>query len=138
MASLTIDRDAAWARLGREAKPFGSVDVVHETRDVGVYRLHVEPGRSIPLHVHRRMSECEMVLTDGILCQGKPVPAGTVHRWPMNAPHRYDNPTRVVQTILCVDTPPFLEEDEIEVTGDVAPVPPDLRWVSPPIVEDGA
>ncbi|MFI5308592.1 MAG: dihydroneopterin aldolase [Polyangiales bacterium] len=120
--SLEITRDASWVALTTEQKAFGTVDVIHETRDAGIYRLNIAPGRAIPLHVHRVMQETEMVLTSGLWCQGRPVPAGTVHRWPKGAAHCYDNPTRRTQTVLCVDSPPFTQEDEIAVTGAPADV----------------
>ncbi len=129
--SLRIRRDARDAALGHETQPFGTVDIVDETRHFGVYRLNVAPGRSIPTHVHRVMEESEMILGDGLLCQGKPVRPGTVFRWPKDAPHRYDNPSDRWQTILCVDSPPFSRQDEIQVDpeladalADVAPEPP--------------
>lgn len=128
--SLEIHRDAGDVVLAHEEKPFGTVDIVHETREVGIYRLNVAPGRGIPLHVHRVMEESEMVLGDGLLLNGSPVPAGTVHRWPHDLAHRYDNPTRHWRSILCVDSPPFLPTDEIEVEGEpgrAVPEPPFLR-----------
>lgn len=120
--SLEIERDAAWCKLGHEDKPFGTVDVIHETRDAGIYRLNVAPGKGIPLHKHLLMQEAEMVLGDGLLCQGRPVRAGTVHRWPKGAAHCYHNPSRRFQTILCVDSPPFVQDDEILVEGEPAHV----------------
>lgn len=125
--SLEIHRSARDVTLAHEDKPFGTVDVIEETRHVGIYRLNLAPGREIPLHVHKTMQESEMILGDGLLCQGKPVAAGTMFRWPKDAPHRYDNPTDRWQSILCVDSPPFLPEDEIEVEGspaEVKPLPP--------------
>lgn len=125
--SLEIHRSARDVTLAHEQKPFGTVDVIEETRHVGIYRLNLAPGRGIPLHVHKTMQESEMILGDGLLCQGKPVAAGTMFRWPKDAPHRYDNPTDRWQSILCVDSPPFLPEDEIEVEGspaEVKPLPP--------------
>jgi len=125
--SLEIERDASWVELVHEVKPFGTVDIIHETRDarpeestapLGIYRLNIAPGQSIPLHVHRVMQESEMVLTSGLLCQGKPVAAGTVHRWPLGAAHSYHNPTRRTQSILCVDSPRFMPEDEVPVEGE--------------------
>ncbi len=115
--SVTLGRDAAWARAASavEVKPWGSVDVIHETRDAGIYRLNVAPSAGIPLHRHQVMSESEMVLSDGLLCQGAAAPPGSVRRWAHGAPHRYDNPTARWQTILCVDSPRFLPHDEIEV-----------------------
>jgi dihydroneopterin aldolase len=126
--SVEIERPMGWVTLIAEEKPFGTVDVVHETQDAGIYRLNVAPGREIPLHVHRRMQESEMVLGDGLLCQGAPCPPGTVHRWPLDTPHTYANPTDQWQTILCVDSPPFMEDDEIVVTGGPVGVEPELVW----------
>jgi len=128
--SLAIERDAAWARatVTRETKKWGTVDVIHELRDAGIYRLNVAPGASIPLHVHRVMQESELVLGDGLLCQSRPAPAGSVFRWPHGAAHRYDNPSDRWQTILCVDVPRFLPDDEVEVDGEPAEVAPDRAW----------
>jgi dihydroneopterin aldolase len=128
--SLEIRRDASEVQLAHETKPFGTVDIVDETKDVGIYRLNVAPGRSIPLHVHQVMQESELVLGDGLLCQGKPAPAGTVFRWPKDAAHRYDNPTDKWQSILCVDAPPFLPTDEILVSGEPADVSPLAPFVA--------
>jgi dihydroneopterin aldolase len=125
--SLVIHRDASQVVLEHEDKPFGTVDIVHVTREVGIYRLNVAPGRSIPLHVHRVMQESEMVLGDGLLLNGKRVPAGAVHRWPHDLAHRYDNPSAAWQSILCVDSPPFVPSDEIEVEGE----PGELRTEPP-------
>jgi dihydroneopterin aldolase len=111
--------------LAQEQKPFGTVDVIHETDEAGIYRLNLSPRRGIPLHVHRKMQESEMALGDGLLCQGRPISAGTVLRWPHDAPHRWDNPTDRWQTILCVDAPRFMPDDEIEVQGDPADVTPE-------------
>jgi dihydroneopterin aldolase len=127
--SLEIHRTAADVRLVREEKPFGTVDIIDETRHVGIYRLNVAPGRGIPLHVHETTQESELILGDGLLCQGKPVSAGTVFRWPTGAAHRYDNPTDRWESILCVDSPPFRQEDEIEVEGEPADVKPQAPFV---------
>ncbi|MBK8169870.1 MAG: dihydroneopterin aldolase [Sandaracinaceae bacterium] len=115
--SLEIARDASWVTLTHEEKPFGTVDVIQETAEAGIYRLNVAPGRGIPLHVHKVMREAEMVLGDGLLCQGAPVAFGDVFRWAKDAAHRYDNPTERWQTVLCVDSPRFLPDDEVEVHG---------------------
>jgi dihydroneopterin aldolase len=125
---LEIQRDASDVTLETEDSRFGRVDIVFETSEAGIYRLNVAPGQGIPLHVHRRMRESEMVLSEGLLCQGRPVRPGTVHHWPLGAAHRYDNPTDRHQTILCVDAPPFIEDDEIEVDGEPAEVPEAPAW----------
>lgn len=127
--SVDITRAQGFVTYDVEEKPFGTVDVVLETQDAGIYRLNVAPGKSIPLHVHQVMDESELVLTNGLLCQGAPAPAGTVRRWPKDAPHLYENPTDRWQSILCVDSPPFIESDERPVTGEPAVVAPEPKWL---------
>jgi dihydroneopterin aldolase len=126
--SLQIERDASWCSVEVEQKPFGTVDVIYETKGAGIYRLNVAPGKAIPLHVHQEMRESEMVLSNGLLCQGQVCAPGTVHRWPRGAAHTYMNPSERHQTILCVDSPRFMPEDEIEVTGKPADVPAEAPW----------
>ncbi len=126
--SLTIERPREWVTLRHETKPFGTVDILHETREAGLYRLNIAPGRGIPLHYHAEMRESEMVLGEGLLVNGEPVLPGTVHRWPHRAKHRYDNPTDRWQTVLCIDSPAFIPADEIEVDGAPDPVAPEPAW----------
>jgi FolB domain-containing protein len=117
--SLEIERERRWVDdLRQEHKPFGVVDVIHETRDAGIYRLNVAPGHAIPMHLHEVMRESEMVLTEGLQCQRQPIETGTVLRWPTRAAHCYDNPTERYQTILCVDSPRFIDSDEIQVDAE--------------------
>lgn len=126
---LSIERSSEGLSYVVEEKAFGTVDVLLQTRDVGIYRLNIAPGGTIPLHVHHVMEEAELVLTNGLHCQGKPVAAGTAHRWPKDAAHLYENPTERWQSILCVDSPPFIEADEIAVEGGPADVAPEPRWM---------
>ena len=134
--SLEVTRTAADVKLGLETKPFGTVDVVHETRSEGIYRLNVAPGRSIPLHVHRVMNESEMILGDGLLLNGRSTVAGEVYRWAHDVKHRYDNPTDRWRSILCVDSPPFLPGDEVAVDGEHGEVTPEAPFLplSPVVV----
>ena len=105
----------------RERNAWGYVDVLAEvaTPSCGLYLLHVEPQRAIPLHVHRVMNEAEMLLSSALECQGAPRAYGAVHRWG-EAPHCYHNPTQAVHAVLCVDAPSFIRADEIEVEGEPA------------------
>jgi dihydroneopterin aldolase len=121
---LEVRRDASDVTLEIEETRFGRADIVFETRDAGIYRLNIAPHSNIPLHVHRTMRESELILSDGLLCQGKRMAPFTIHHWPLGAAHRYDNPTSRYQTILCVDSPPFNPEDEVEVGGEPDRVTP--------------
>ncbi|MCB9597725.1 MAG: dihydroneopterin aldolase [Sandaracinaceae bacterium] len=131
--SLEVTRHAREVTLTQEKKRWGTVDVVHETRRAGVYRLNVAPHRGIPLHVHQTMREAELVLGAGLHCQQRPVAAGTIFRWPRGAAHRWDNPTADWQSILCVDSPPFIPADEVEVEGEPAPVRPQAPFIPIPV-----
>lgn len=133
--SLIVERDASWCSFEQEEKPWGTVDIIHETRDVGIYRLNIAPGGTIPLHLHREMRESEMVLTDELHCQGKRMAPGTVHRWPRHAAHYYENKSAHFQSILCVDAPRFIPEDEIPVEGEPADVAAEPPWG--PVAEMG-
>jgi FolB domain-containing protein len=126
--SLEIVRSASDVELAHEQKQFGTVDIVHETKDTGIYRLNVAPKKGIALHLHRVMRESEMVLGSDLLVNGKRVKSGTVYRWPPGAAHRYENPSDKWQTILCVDSPAFIPDDEVEIEGEPADVPAEPVW----------
>ena len=128
--SVLIERDRQWVDLVREPRDFGFVEVVHETRDAGIYRLCIAPGAAIPLHHHKQMRQSEMVLSEGLMCQHKPIPPGAAHHWPPGAAHCYDNPTDRYQSILCVAAPRFVESDHIEGSGEPDEVKP-LAWPVP-------
>lgn len=113
--SVRVQRQATGQPLPSETKPFGSVEIVFENARVGIYRLNIAPGRTIPLHIHKRMRESEMVLTSGLLCQHQPVAQGVIFQWGAEQPHVYHNPSAYTQTVLCIDMPKFDPEDEIVV-----------------------
>ncbi|HMA97278.1 MAG TPA: dihydroneopterin aldolase [Polyangiaceae bacterium] len=125
---LRMVREARDVQTAHEAKPFGTVDIIHETPDVGFYRLNVLPEREIELHVHHRMEESELVLSSGLHCQGEPAARGTVRQWPRGLAHHYYNPTQQVQSLLCIDRPPFHESDEIPIAGTAAAFAAERVW----------
>jgi FolB domain-containing protein len=127
--SVEITRGADALELARETKKFGTVDILALTRGEGIYRLNLAPGASIPMHEHRVMNESELVLSDGLLLNGQPVQAGSARRWPHGTPHRYDNPTAHWRSILCVDSPPFIPSDEIEVDAPAGQVEPEPSFL---------
>jgi dihydroneopterin aldolase len=111
--SLTIERQASEYEYVVETKDFGHVDIVHESPAYGIYRLRIEPGRSIDSHRHATMEEHELVLGSGLHLQKKPVSAGMAFAWPHGLVHRYDNPSEHEVGVLCVDCPRFIPQDEI-------------------------
>ncbi len=117
LPALQVERSASEVQLGVERRPFGTVDVIHETSAAGIYRLNLAPSAEIPLHVHRRMSESEMVLGRGLLCQEQLAERGSIRHWRLGSAHSYRNPTDGYESILCIDRPPFVESDEVVVSG---------------------
>lgn len=110
---------AGRAALACEATRFGRVYIVFEDHQVGIYRLVIGVGRSIVSHVHQRMDERELVLSPGLFLQGRPIAPGISHHWPRDFPHRYDNVSTREQVVLCIDHPPFIPDDEEEVTASI-------------------
>jgi 8-oxo-dGTP diphosphatase len=112
--------------LKQEQNSWGHVDIVNEFSElmnngisVGLYVLHIKPGHSIPLHIHKIMTESEMVISHNVICQRKLIPYGCVHIW-YHAPHEYSNQDSCSQSILCIDSPAFIRTDEILVEGEPA------------------
>ncbi len=102
----------------REDNDWGTVDVIAETRRLGVYRLNVAPGREIPRHVHRRMREAELILGDGLVGwqeghEPRPLAEGERFTWDRGRAHGYRNTGTGISSILCLDAPPFIPEDEV-------------------------
>jgi dihydroneopterin aldolase len=97
----------------REDTRFGEVEVLLETRDAGLYLLHVHAGRRIPVHEHRVMRELEWLI-DGELWQaGRRVELMRPIEWKRGQVHGYDNRSPQRATLFCCDTPPFIPQDEI-------------------------
>lgn len=118
----------AMCRYGLEIKSWGTVDVLAESPQLGLYRLNVAPGQGIAEHVHRHMREVERVLDAGLwgwqLDEApRPLRVGEIFEWPADHAHGYVNPSARTATILCIDRPRFDPEDEVE-TGRP------LRWPS--------
>lgn len=115
IASLQIHREATEMDYPIEEKGNYRVDRIFEDAACGIYRLRIAPHRRIATHVHRVMDEWEMVLGSGLHLQGRPVLPGSAYHWPKDFPHLWENRSEIEQTILCVDRPAFLPEDEIPV-----------------------
>lgn len=102
-----------------EIKDWGSVDVIAESATTGLYRLNLFPGATLPDHVHFTMREAEMVLSPGLMGWAgdlllQKLHVGDRRRWPHGLPHGYHNPSEEVASLLCIDSPPFSADDEIE------------------------
>ena len=117
-ACPTVELSADTAAFTIEDKPWGTVDVVAETRHMGLYRLNIAPGATLPNHLHRRMHEAEMVLNTGLLGwqddeDEVALEPQSVRVWEHEQRHGYRNPSALTKSLLCLDRPPFDPGDEV-------------------------
>jgi dihydroneopterin aldolase len=101
-----------------ERPTFGEVEVVYESREAGIYLLHVDPGKEIPAHHHEVMCELEWVARGELVRDGSLVDAFSPVAWPKGRTHRYENNSTDRATVFCCDTPPFIPQDEIADGAD--------------------
>ncbi len=119
-ASVHLSGLAAAQTYASEQTRWGTVDVIAETRRLGVYRLNLAPGQQIPRHVHRRMREAELVLDSGLVGWQDEGPSRTLatgerFAWSRGQVHGYRNVSTETASILCLDAPPFIPEDELSL-----------------------
>lgn len=114
-AGVCVQRERADYPRGFESSRFGSVDILFESREAGLYLLNVDPGASIPAHRHEKMRELEWLVSGEIERDGRRLRGPEAIEWPKGQVHRYFNPSAKVATLFCCDSPPFIPSDEIEV-----------------------
>lgn len=117
-AAVTISRSRVDYPRRSEASRFGEVEVLLETREAGLYLLHVDPRGRIPRHHHEVMRELEWLVEGELVQDGAAVVPSTPREWPLHHRHAYDNPADVRATLFCCDVPPHIPADEID---EVAP-----------------
>jgi dihydroneopterin aldolase len=111
--TLEIHRAASDAKVVTEQRPYGELDKVFSAHSCGIARLRLGSGRSTPTSALRNVTRSELVLTSGLLLQGRPVAAGTARQWPKGVPHRYDNPSDHEASVLFVDRPAGGDDEEV-------------------------
>ncbi len=122
LPGVEVMRRTADVNYTANKTPYGSVDVVHETPRVGIYRKNLAPHASVPVHLHRTHQEAEMLISNGVRVQNGAGMLGSVRLWPSGCPHGYSNPTDLTQSVLCISRPPYTPDDEVLVPGETAPV----------------
>ena len=116
-AGVVIERTRSDYPRRDERKRFGDVEVLLETREAGLYLLHVAAGRSIPMHHHRVMRELEWLVAGElhsiVAGEGERLVTPSPVEWQSGQRHAYENRSSERATLFCCDTPPFIEDDEI-------------------------
>ena len=115
-AGVEITRRASDFVRTREHNEFGEVEILYQTREAGLYLLHVDPGKEIPAHYHDVMRELEWLVEGAIERDGVRLRGFDPVVWSKHRVHRYVNVGERRATLFCCDTPPFVPEDEIVVS----------------------
>ncbi|HLT37393.1 MAG TPA: dihydroneopterin aldolase, partial [Enhygromyxa sp.] len=92
----------------REHNEFGEVEILYQTREAGLYLLHVDPGKEIPAHYHDVMRELEWLVEGAIERDGVRLRGFDPVVWRKHRVHRYVNVGTRRATLFCCDTPPFV------------------------------
>lgn len=116
-AGVTIARRQADYPRRWETARFGTVEVVLETAEAGLYLLHVEPRKAITAHRHEQMRELEFRVRGELTRCGSPLVGLSPMEWPKGQVHDYRNIGTSVATVFCCDEPRFIPGDEILVEG---------------------
>lgn len=122
-ASVAITRSAEDFPRRSEAARFGEVEVLLETREAGLYLLHVAAGNRIPLHHHEIMREMEWLVAGELVQHGEPLSPFSPREWSLHQRHAYDNPSPRRATLFCCDMPPYIPADEIDEHPAVGTTP---------------
>lgn len=115
MAAVRVERTAKDFPKRCEAAQFGDVEVLLETKEAGLYLLHVDPSKSIPRHHHKVMRELEWLVAGELFRGGQRVSRVEPIVWSHGEVHDYENRGSARATLFCCDCPPFIRTDEIEV-----------------------
>jgi len=112
-AAIRIERSRSDFPRTRERSRFGEVEVLLETKEAGLYLLHVGAGQEIPRHHHRVMRELEWLVAGTLWSGAERVAGAQPTEWPLGHAHDYRNQDDEVATLFCCDMPSFMPEDEI-------------------------
>jgi dihydroneopterin aldolase len=113
-AGVSVRRRPADFPRRFETTKWGQAEVLLETKDAGLYLLHVEPGLEIPRHHHEVMRELEWLVDGELWREDHQVEAFTPVSWKHGQVHSYRNRGERRATLFCCDCPPFIPHDEIE------------------------
>ena len=106
-----------------EKNNFGQVDIIYECESFGVYLLKIAPLGKIQTHVHRKMREWEIPLSEGLKIQGRAARLDQAFAWPKEFAHQWENASKSSGIVLCVDSPRFDVADEVYVDEELLSPP---------------
>jgi FolB domain-containing protein len=117
VAGVSVERRAGDFPRRFEAAEYGSVEVVLETHEAGLYLLHLRPGGVIAPHHHEAMHELEWPVRGELVRCGAKVSGFDPRTWPLGQVHDYANAGATTATLFCCDQPRFVRRDEVREPG---------------------
>ena len=102
IAALTIERDKNWFSMKSQQAPFGGVDILHETQEASLYRLHLSPARQVRLPALPQGSAAVFFLSGGMTLDGEPQRAHRSARLDASAGHTVHNAAKRDGSLLLV------------------------------------
>lgn len=112
-AAIEVQRRPVDYPRYHESSRFGTVEVVLETAEAGLYLLHIDPGATLSSHHHQVMRELEWHVRGELLRCGERLSGLCPVVWPQGQVHDYVNTGTGVATVFCCDQPRFIPSDEI-------------------------
>jgi FolB domain-containing protein len=110
--TVQITRQVSSQTLKQENTTFGRIDVIHEGKTQGIYRMSIAPGKSMGARGQASVEKSDMILGAKLRLQNRPARAGMVYRWPPNVSSRWENASDIEQTLLSVSRPATIPKDE--------------------------
>ncbi len=102
IAALTVSRAADWFSSSSQSAPFGAVQVLHDTKEAGLFRLVVEAGRQVRLPPLGGAGGVAFGLCDGLTIGGRAFRVRTREPLWDGRGQVVSNPTRAARTLLLV------------------------------------
>ncbi len=95
--------------------PFGHIEILEGTNEVGISILVIYPGREIKPHFHKKTREIEVILDGELESKERKLKKGEIMIWEVNTVHGYKNNANKNARVLCITIPPYNESDVFEV-----------------------
>jgi hypothetical protein len=111
-AAVSIRRERGDFPCRRERTRFGEVEILLESREAGLYLLHVDPSQEITPPPHRVVRELEWLAAGVLLRDGQALPTAEPWLWPQGHGHSYLNPGPDSALLFRCHCPPCIHEDE--------------------------
>ena len=111
---------------------YGSIDVFHESKDCGIYLLHISPETAIKPHLHKTAEVFDLPLSSGLTVQKGELVRGMGLNWKPGIVRTWQNHSKIPGIILSIVIPPYDDEDDFITPGrNIEPITPQMTILIP-------